>query len=236
MLIGADFEKVPFNLFGLDLVEPNALIGDTILCCIALYFASKARKLPFDTPFFRNWVLFLTIFGFGVFAGGIGHSFFNYFDVYGKYLGWISSIVAVYFLENAMIGLHNNRSRARFLVKISKWKLILTVVAECMVFAFVDLDTDPQRGLLIPSIGMTIGLVYCTGILGFRYASGIDRSFRFFWISLLCMIPPAVFQGIKLNPHPLFDRNDLSHLFLAVTLILYWKGINSYSNYLKEKA
>jgi hypothetical protein len=44
MIIGADFPKIEFSLFGLDLVEPNAFIGDTLILAVALFFAYKTHK------------------------------------------------------------------------------------------------------------------------------------------------------------------------------------------------
>ena len=33
---------------------------------------------------------------------------------------------------------------------------------------------------------------------------------------------------MKISVHPLFDRNDMSHILLVLSLILYWLGINGY--------
>lgn len=45
MLVGKDFDKIEISLFGFELVEPNAFIGDSIILIVALLLASKTKKL-----------------------------------------------------------------------------------------------------------------------------------------------------------------------------------------------
>ena len=171
MLIGADYEKVPFEVFGLDLVEPNAIIGDSILFITAIVLAFKVRKIDFKDPFFRNWHFFFIAFGFSFLFGGIGHTFYNYFEVPGKYPGWYLGIVASYFIEQAMISLLPVPGRRPFFKIISLIKLVLALTGATIVFAFVVLTEDPSIGLRIPSLNTTIGIVFSMGILGYRYIS-----------------------------------------------------------------
>jgi len=55
VLIGKDFDKIEISLFGFDLVEPNAFIGDSIILIVALLLASKTKKLSDSSQFFENW-------------------------------------------------------------------------------------------------------------------------------------------------------------------------------------
>ena len=54
MLIGKDFDKIEFSFLGLDLIEPNAFIGDLIILITALFLASKLRKFDTSNTFFKN--------------------------------------------------------------------------------------------------------------------------------------------------------------------------------------
>ena len=103
MLIGKDFDKIEFSFFGLNLLEPNAFIGDSIILITAIFLASKLRRFDMSNPFFKNWRYFFLLFGCGMFLGGVGHLIFNYFGFYGKYIPWLMGIWAVYFIEKAMI-------------------------------------------------------------------------------------------------------------------------------------
>jgi hypothetical protein len=226
--IGSDFEKIEFNFCGFDLLEPNSLIGNTILFISALIISRKVQKLSIETPFFNFWRVFFIAFGCSFFIGGLGHGFYNYWGVVGKYPGWIASIISLYFMERAMLSLlkHPRRSVSVFLSKI---KLLIFVVLELTIFTFLDLKENPQLGLLIPSIASAFGFLTCLGYLGWRYTHEINSSFRYFYWSVVVLIPSAVLQGMKISIAPWLDRSDLSHLLLLVVILLHWNGVRGYA-------
>lgn len=229
MLIGQDFEKIKFNLFGLDLVEPNALMGDTIILLVALFLAYKTHKLAKNRPFFIYWKWFYIIFGLGFFAGGLGHAIFNYWGVPGKYASWLIGIVAVVFIELAMISVYPNESKRKLLKNIAYIKLILALIVELIALGTLDLSVDPSKGLIVPTISSVIGLGLVLGGLSVYYQRAIDSSFRYLWWSTLVLIPNTAIQGMKINIHPWFDRNDFSHVLLITGCFLYMLTIRAYS-------
>jgi hypothetical protein len=70
--------------------------------------------------------------------------------------------------------------------------------------------------------------------LGYYYQKTITTSFKYLWISTLILIPTAIFQSKKINFHQWFDRNDVSHILIIISLIIYYKAIKGYYDYLKE--
>ena len=228
MRIGSDFEKIEFNFCGFDLLEPNSLIGNTILFISALIISRKVQKLSIETPFFNFWRVFFIAFGCSFFIGGLGHGFYNYWGVVGKYPGWIASIISLYFMERAMLSLLKYPRRSVF-VFLSKIKLLIFVVLELTIFTFLDLKENPQLGLLIPSIASAFGFLTCLGYLGWRYTHEINSSFRYFYWSVVVLIPSAVLQGMKISIAPWLDRSDLSHLLLLVVILLHWNGVRGYA-------
>ena len=229
MRIGSDYPKVEFELFGLDLVEPNAMIGDGILFVTAILFAFKIRSFGRQNDaFFRNWSYFFFVFGFSFLWGGIGHSFFNYLDIPGKYPGWYLGIFASYFIELAMISISFNELWKKRLVWISRLKLLLAFVGASLVFLYADLEADSSIGLRIPSLNTTIGIVFSMGVLGWRAMKNVSPAFRYHFISVFVLLPTAIFQTFKISFAPLFDRNDASHIFLWLSLVLYYWGVRGY--------
>lgn len=227
MLIGKDFDKIEFSFLGLDLLEPNAFIGDLIILITALFLASKLRKFDTSNTFFKNWRYFFLIFGFGMFLGGVGHLMFNYFGFYGKYIPWLMGIWAVYFIEKAMVSLLKNNHKL-LLNKVILFKLFLSILLEILVFCFVDMSEDHSIGLRVPAINSTIGFVFSLGFLGYKFSKEIDKNFIFFIYSVLLMIPSGIFITYKINIHPWFDKNDFGHLILVLTMILFYKAIKSH--------
>lgn len=233
MLIGTDYPKIEFELFGFDLLEPNAMIGDTIILAVALYFAYRTSKLSVQDSFFSYWKWFFIIFGFGFFAGGLGHMLYNYFGVPGKYLSWYSGIVASFFVEKAIISIFPILSWKPLLNKIIILKMLLAFFAATYVFATLDLTVDPSKGLIVPTLNSILGLGLTLGLLGYYYQRKIDVSFRYLWMSTLILIPSAVFQSMKINFHQWFDRNDVSHILLITSLFMYFLCINNYAQVVK---
>ncbi len=229
MLIGKDFDKIEFSFLGLDLLEPNAFIGDLIILITALFLLSKFRNFDKSNPFIKNWRYFFLLFGSGMFLGGVGHLMFNYLGFYGKYIPWLMGICAVYFIEKAMISLLKNNYKS-LLNKLILFKLFLFISLEIFVFCFVDMSEDHSIGLRVPAINSTIGFIFFLGFLGYKFSKEIDKSFIFFLYSVLLMIPSGLFITYKINIYPWFDKNDFGHLTLVLTMLLFYKGIKSYSN------
>lgn len=229
MRIGSDFPKIEFELFGLDLLEPNAVIGDTIILVMALYFAHKIANIKRKTSFNNLWAWFYLFFGFSFFIGGLGHALFNYTGIPGKYPSWYLGMISSYFLERAMISIYPVISLRKLFNQLALIKLVLALIAATMVFNFVDLSEDPSIGLRVPTINSIIGLIFSLAVLGLYYTRKIHPEFRYLFISFLLLIPTVFVQSMKIGFYPWFDRNDISHVLLLISMILYWKSIKAYS-------
>lgn len=228
MLIGEDFEKIAWKPFGLDLVEPNTMLGDGLIFVVSIYIWFLMLKTDRSTPFFKNWTRFFFVFSITFLIGGFGHLFYNYLGLNGKYPSLYLGLLTTYFIEQAMLSIHPNHTWKKRLLSISKWKLFAAFIASTIVFIVVDLEPDPSRGLHVTTINTSIGLIFSLGVLGYHYSLNIDSSFKYFWWSVLLMFPTILFQVFKINIHPWFDRNDASHLLLIIGAIFYYQGVKGY--------
>jgi hypothetical protein len=231
MLIGKDFDKIEFDFFGLHLLEPNAFIGDSVILIIALYFALQISKYKIVTPFFTNWKWFYIVFGVGFFLGGIGHTFYNYLGLAGKYPSWYSGLLSTLFVEQAMFSLLNNKWK-NIAIKTSYLKAVLACFIATFVFATVNLEDDVSKGLIVPTLNSVIGLGFSLGFLGYHFSKTIHSSFKWLWISALILVPSAIIQAMKINVAPWLDRNDLSHILLILGLFFYYITIKKYKSQL----
>jgi len=235
MLIGSDFDKIQFHLFGLDLAEPVGFLGDVLISSFAFYFAFKVYKL-YRTPFTKNWTVFFVIFGIGFIMGGFGHLFYNYLGTPGKYIGWFAGLVYIYFIEQAMLSFLESERLKKNLLLLSKVKLGLVIIAQVYIISTVNLHPDYSFGMKVPTINSTIGLVYCLGVLGYVFSKKTHPSFANFYYSVLIMFPAVFFQLMKINISPWFDKNDASHIVVFAGMFFYFKGIKEVSNYQKKLA
>ena len=128
-----------------------------------------------------------------------------------------------------MISIFPNQSWHKKLQTISIIKMILAFFAATYVFATVDLKVDVSKGLIVPALNSAVGLVFAVGVLGIYYQKKIDSSFKFFWMSIVVLIPTAIVQIMKININQYFDRNDISHILLLTSLIFYYIGLKGYA-------
>ncbi len=99
-----------------------------------------------------------------------------------------------------------------------------------MVFNLVNLSFDQSKGLVVPSLISGIYMFFSLVYMGIYYQKYYHSNFKFFWMAVLMLLPSALIQNQKINLHQWFDRNDFSHILLAFTLLLYWKGISAYQD------
>ena len=231
MKIGADFDKIAVDIWGLHLLEPNTALGDLVILMVALLFYSGLNK---KNDFYNLWAKFYLCFGFSFLLGGLGHLLFHYFGLFGKSFSWLLGIVSPYFIEKAMLSLwHNPRQRKQWL-RLSMIKTIVFVILEIAFLLTMDLHIDPSRGLIIPTLSSILGLGFCLVILAWKYQKSLHTGFRYFWIGSLVLIPNAGIQALKINLHPWFDRNDLSHVLLLFGLIIYYVGLKKLTKFLSD--
>lgn len=232
MIIGTDFEKIEFEVWGLNLLEPNALIGDTFIALLSFYLGYRTYRHFPKNKFFKLWTLFFVLFGFGFFIGGLGHTLYNYWGVAGKYFSWFCSILSLYFLETALTSIDPKKKRAKAFTHLSLAKLILCLAAELTIVLCVDLEANSHLGLLVPSLATFFSMIIYNSYLGTSFSTHINPLFTYISMSLFVMIPAAIVQAMRISFHPLMDRNDISHICVILMLILYGKAIDQYSKHL----
>ena len=229
-MIGQDFPKIAWDISGLKLLEPNAMIGDLVLFTTALFLAAQIRKIKNTHPFYQYWRLFFLWFGWSFLMGGLGHLFYNYLALWGKYPSWLMGMVATFWLTKAMLSLWPNHYQKQLATKASTGLLVLGILVECIVFYKVDLTIDQSKGLFVPTLVSGIGLIFSLVVLGAYYQKTLSTHFRLFWIAALVLLPNAFIQSQKINLHQWFDRNDFSHVLLLMSLLLYFHTLKATQN------
>lgn len=222
MKIGEDYPKIEWNFLEFEFLEPNAFIGDTIIAIVAFILFYKAKRIYRRSKNSYNllWMLFFIVFGIGFFVGGLGHLLYKYLGIAGKYGAWYIGILSSFLLELAMV---SQLYKHKFLLeKIVFLKAILSIVLLTFLVVSTDLSSTPLKGLVIPTINSFIGLLFGLAYLGYQFTKTKSKGFRYLYWSILVLLPTVLFQGMKINFHPWLDRNDVSHILIIITLILYF--------------
>ena len=139
MKIGEDYEKMEFTFLDLNLLEPNALLTDSLIAVIGIVMGIIVwqRNKQFTTPFFNYWKWLFLIYGIGFFFGGMGHVFFGYFGATGKYYALIFGLFIPLLIESAMITMLPKESQKKWFL-LSKIKFVVAFIALTMVILFCE--------------------------------------------------------------------------------------------------
>ncbi len=230
MLIGEDYDKIKVIIFDLQLLEPNVFITDVIMAFISIAIAYKLYQIRKTGSFYNNWYLFFLIFGISSFAGGIGHLMFYYFGVWGKFFTWITGIQCIYYIEKAMISIHPMQGKQRTFMLLSKTKLLLVYLIFGWICFTQPIQEKPGLAFLPIAFNTIFGVILSAGVLGYSYSKTIHKDFRFIYLGVLIMVPSAVFFLMKINIHPWFDKNDISHILMTVGILYFYLGIKKLSD------
>lgn len=210
-------DKLPFSIGGLCLQEPTAFLSNMLISFTAfvIYYKYKSEKLSFESDFHKHWKLFFLYIGCGTFLGGFGHVFFQYTGYYGKFPSWILAFIAAFHAAKAMISLPIlSKKMYRFALGFIfvKFFILLGLALYTKMFLYVTIDTSITY------------LIFCMG-LGIHYwLKGLD-SFKYTVLAVAVVIPSVFIFTLNLNPGLWFNKNDLSHVLIAITIVIFYIGI-----------
>jgi hypothetical protein len=223
MKIGEDYPKIHQQVFDLELLEPNAFVGDLVLGLVSCYFGYRVFTIlrVSRDKFHLYWCIFFFLNSATFLVGGLGHLFYIYWGLQGKFIAWFLGILSIFMLERAVISVLQTE---KWLIKnFSTIKLYLTLIALVISAFTINFETDPFLGLIIPFSHSFLGLsIYC-GYYGFHLAKTQSDNFIFLVYAYLLYFPIFFIQLLKIKIHQYFDRNDLSHVILLCSLFFLFK-------------
>jgi len=230
MIIGQDFPKLEWSFMDYIILEPNALVTDTIMALVSLYLAYLLYNKRLNTTFSNRWLYFFIVFGISSFLGGLGHALFYYFGAMGKMPNWITGIVAIYIIEYAMSAeIVSDVFRKKY-EKFIFWKMILVFAIFFWVVSSQAIDEKPELGFLPIAIHTIVGVFTSAGIIGYSLSKTKDELFKYFYWGVAIILPSAFFFLMKINPVNWFDKNDMSHLFITAGIIFFYLGASKVGN------
>ena len=204
-------DKIAFNLFGLHLLEPMALITNWIMSAFSLFAYLKLKNTAIHDVVY--WKKFFFWFAISTFFGGIGHLFFNYFDILGKFPNWITGVLSGYFAGKAIIvNLKNNALEKKYeLFLIIKGAILLLASIATLKFVFVAVDA------------IITYVIFCGFMANSLYKKGIVEL-KYMTYGVLVCLPSIFIFFFKINPHRWLNKDDSSHLLMLACIIFFYIG------------
>ena len=212
MHLAVFMEKIQFELFGLQLLEPMALVMNLFLSVQSLIYY-RLVKTRYNTDFSNAFSGFFLFFGISAFFVAWSHLFFNYWGLYGKIPGFTAAIIGICLLECAMLYLLIPKKQTIYLLSI--WLIGL------VIFALLLYKID----FLWIAVHTGIGIILFVGGTSLRAIVKGNNHYYFLFLGVISMLLTLPIELFNINLHPWFNHQDFSHIFMIITLFCFHKGI-----------
>lgn len=174
--------------------------------------------------------MFYLTFAFSTFFGGLGHLFFQYTGIYGKFPSWTFGTLANCFAALGMLNFNAfsvPTSYAKWIVW-SKAVIMLSLAIITQKFVFVAIDA------IVTYIGYT-------GVYAYYMLSKRDAKFlKQIIIAVLILLPSAFIFLLKINVNRWLNKDDLSHILMLACVYFFYLGIKDWGKnekvYVKERS
>ena len=206
-------EKIEFEMWGLQLLEPMALFLNLFMCFQSFHYYREIKN-SFTSPFSSYFGKFFLFISISTFFAAWSHLFYNYLGMAGKIPGYSTTIISISMLEYAMVIYLYPKDNV--LLK----SIILILMASVFGLLIFELK------FLWVAIHTAIGIVLFLGMpFSFRILKGTEKAGFLFWgfIFMLMTLPVELFG---LNLHPWFQHQDISHVFMICALYCFSKGVH----------
>jgi hypothetical protein len=212
-----EFDILPFELFGLHLQEPMALVTNWCMCIFAFY---AYKNIPAESgDFLKYWRFFFGFMTIGTFFGGLGHLFYQYTGIYGKMPCWIFGTIAGLAASLGMFSLIKNTKWRNLLIRIAILESFTMLVAAMVFKSFIFIAVDAVFTYL-----------FACGFVGyFLFKKSVPGAMNIV-VGVMVLFPSVFLFVFKINFHKFLNRDDLSHLLMLGCIILFFLGTKKFNS------
>ncbi len=215
------FQNPTIYIGDLRIDEPITTITDLffISVCVYAFINTKHISNSKGLKLYRWFFLFTGIST--LIAALVGHAFLYYFGTEAKMYGWVTGILGTSFAQFAAL-YHTNNS-----IKKSTFKALVIVCSIEVVAAFFSLFV--YWSFIVVEIHSAFVLILIVTIMEYLHYKKTKSTLSLFMIYGVGVAIIAVLCHIfKLAFSVWFNHLDLSHIFMAISMFLMYKGVSSY--------
>jgi hypothetical protein len=204
-------EYTEITLFDYLIQEPMGLLTDWLITAFSLYWGLKLLTLQDNSKYFAYFFILL---GLSTFFGGAAHGFFYKFGINMHRMAWITSALALFILQMAVLRLFNDFFQ-KVMVAFSVFQLI-----------FFGILFTLSAKFMYTGINLAVGLLFVVLLFAWRKNERFDLRVlrRNFSIGIGILLLPGILVALRFNPHKWFNSNDLSHLIIILALYFLFRG------------
>lgn len=214
----------PTIYFGsLRIDEPITTLTDFLFIGVCFFAFYKTRDLSKDTGLNLYRWFFLLTGASTIIAALVGHTFLYYFGAEAKIYGWFTGLFGTSFAQFAAL-YHARKSISPFVFKtlfvICMLEVIAAFILVFVVWSFVVVEIHSAFALvLIVTILEFINYKKTKSALSLYMIYGVGVAI----IAVLCHVFKIAFSVW-------FNHMDLSHVFMAISMYLMYKGASLYQS------
>jgi hypothetical protein len=212
------YSQPSFELFGIQIAEPVTTLTDLIVTAVCGYAFNNLQKIPKQNNVHTYLKYYFLSMAVATAIGGlVGHGFFYLFAFAWKLPGWFTSMLSIALVERAAI------LYARKLVRpwvgslfaalnIIELLTFVTITFITLDFFFVEVHAAYGLLLVVSSFSTVV------------YLKTKSRGSLLFLVAVSFSAVGALFFMNQWGVGPWFNHIDISHLFLAGSAWLFYRG------------
>lgn len=201
-------------------MEPVTTLTDLMVSAVCFFaFAKLAKSGHAENITIKLYRYFFLTMGLATTFGGlIGHGFLHYLSFNWKLPGWVISMVSVALAERAAI-FHARpllkKDIGNFFVVVNITELLVFICLAMYTLNFIYVEIHAVYGLLLVLFSFEL----------FVYKKTKDKGSRIALWSVFFAFAAALTHLTKFSIHKWFNYLDLSHIFMAISSYVLYRGV-----------
>jgi len=212
------FELTTITLFGLLIHEPVTTFTDLIVSAVCFYSFRRLSLIENPNKIIVNFKIYFLIMSIATALGGIlGHAFIYAIPFAWKLPGWVSSMIAIMFIERAAIehiGILLKPSMISILkvLNVVEFLIFLSLTLYFLDFFFVEFHSGYGIMFVVLSLQLII------------YLKTKNTASKTILIAVAFAAAAAMFFITKVQLFKWFNYNDVSHVLMSISAFIFLQG------------
>lgn len=215
------FQNPTIYIGGLRIDEPITTLTDFLFIGVCFFAFAKTKHLSaYKGVNLYRWFFLLTGLS-SLVAALIGHAFLYYFGFDAKIYGWVTGIISISFAQFA--ALHHTRQSIssqtfKILQVLNYFEIVCASVLLFKIYSFTVVEIHTAYSLIVNVVILESIHYKKTGsLLSKNMIIGVGVCV----LAVLCHV-------FKLAISVWFNHLDLSHIFMAISMYVMYRGVASF--------
>ncbi len=216
-----DFVMTEIEVLGVKILEPMTSFTDLITGSVCYIIFFLLNKEEVKEPAYRYLKFYFLFIGTATLWGAIfSHAFLYLVTFSWKAVGWSSSAVGMYLIENGAL---LNYKRHHPETKLGFLKYVFAL--QLLIFFLLILNPG-TRVFTVTNSNIAIGMIlFVFPLFLMTYLKTKSRGNKMILYFFFASLIPGLTFNTKLTLHDFFNYHDISHILMALCMVLLYFGV-----------